>query len=275
MNTEQQVAQHYGRGGLEQAILNALRESGKDPERIAPADLSAADEFHFGWGAQTVAFAEELNLSPDMYLLDIGAGIGGPARYFAEHYGCRVVGIDITDEFVQVANALTQRCRLDHLVSFQHGSALAMPFANATFDCATLIHVGMNIADKSKLFGEIRRVLKVGGRLGVYDIMRVGEEEIPYPMPWAATAETSFVESPETYRQLLKDKQFEIEKERSRADFSLELGRQMHQRTEREGVPPLGLHLLMGPPTPERLGNAMKALEQGIIAPIEMIGRAI
>ena len=263
MEAEQKVAKHYGREGLEGAILDALRASGKNVERLTPADLSAVDEFHLGWGAQTIAFANELGLERDMRLLDIGSGIGGPARHFASAYGLRVTGIDLTREFVEVAQSLTRRCGLSQRVSFKEASALALPFADSSFDVATLVHVGMNIADKAKLFAEARRVLKPGGRFGVYDIMRLEEGELPFPMPWAATAETSFVEPPETYRRLLSAAGFVIEKERNRRDFALKLAREMREKQAKQGAPALGLHIIMGPATPERMGNVLRTLERG------------
>ncbi len=271
MDIERDVARHYTHGSLEGAILGALASTGKDVDHLDTADLSAADEFHLGWLAQTVELAKQLDLSPGMTVLDIGAGIGGPARYFAKAHGCRVTGIDLTDEFVQVAESLTRRCGLADQVNFQTGSGLALPYDSETFDVATLIHVGMNIADKATLFGEARRVLKWGGRFGVYDIMRASPDPLPYPMPWAHTAETSFVETPETYRQLLTAAGFEIAKERDRSAFALQLGREMRENAERNGVPPLGLHTLMGPATKERLANVMDALQRGLIAPVEII----
>lgn len=274
MTIEASVARHYSHGRLERAILDALIASGKDIDALAAADLSAADEFHLGWRAATVEFAEELGLAPGMRVLDIGSGIGGPARYFADAHGCVVTGIDLTTEFVDVANALTRRCGLADKVSFQQGSALSLPFPEATFDVATLIHVGMNIEDKPALFGEARRVLKLGGRLGVYDIMRLRDDDLPYPTPWAASAETSFVESVESYRDALAAGGFVVEKERNRREFALRLATEMREKAARDGVPPLGPHIVMGPATPERLGNVMKALEQGIIAPVEIVARA-
>lgn len=274
MDTEQQVARHYTHGSLEQAILEALKTAGKDIDRLTAADLSAADEFHLGWGAQTEEFAHELGFGPDDHVLDIGSGIGGPARHFAETLGCRVTGIDLTQEFVDVATALTRRCGLSDRVEFRQGSALAMPFPDQTFDGAIFIHVGMNILDKAGLFAEARRVLKPGALFGVFDIMRTGEGELPYPMPWAATQETSFVESAATYRTLLTEAGFAIEKERDRRDFTLRLGREMRENSARHGTPPLGLHVLMGPASLERLANVMGVLERGLIAPTEIIARA-
>ena len=230
METEQQVARHYSRSGIEQAVIEALRAAARMSDRLAPGDLSGADEFHLGWHAATAELARDLGLGPDLHVLDVGCGIGGPARHFAAALGCRVTGIDLTAEFVEAAEALTRRCGLAGLVSFRQGSALAMPFPDAEFDAATLIHVGMNIADKAALFAEVRRVLKPGARFGVYDIMRMAEGELPYPMPWAATPDTSFVEPPETYRRLLAEAGFAIEAEHDRSDLALRLGREMRER---------------------------------------------
>lgn len=274
MDIERQVASHYTRGGLEGAILDALAKSGKNPDKLANTDLSGIDEFHLGWYAETDEFARELGFSRDSHVLDVGSGIGGPARHLAVALGCRVTGIDLTEEFVQVAASLTSRCGLADRVSFRQGSALTLPFEDGTFEGAVLMHVGMNIADKATLFSEIRRVLKPGARFGVYDIMRIGEGEIPYPMPWALTQATSFVEGPETYRRLLGANGFEIEKERNRRDFVLTLGREMREKVAREGMPALGLHVLDAG-MPERIGNVMAVLERGTIAPVEMIARAI
>jgi len=274
MDIERQVASHYTQGRLESAILDALTKSGKDPDKLAHTDLSGADEFHLGWYAETDDFARELGFPRDSHVLDIGSGIGGPARHVAAVLGCRVTGLDLTEEFVQVATSLTQRCGLADRVSFRQGSALALPFEDGTFDGAMLMHVGMNIADKARLFSEARRVLKPGKRFGVYDIMRVGEGALPYPMPWAMTEATSFVEEPEAYRRHLASGGFEVEKERNRRDFVLTLAREMREKIAREGMPPLGPQIL-GADMQERIGNLMKVLERGTIAPIEIIARAV
>lgn len=274
MNTEQQVAEHYTHGSLQQVILDALKAMGKNPERFSAADLSTGDELHLGWVPATVALAKDLQLAPGMLVLDVGCGLGGPARYFAETHRCRVTGIDLTEEFVQVATELTRRCGLADLVSFRQGSALDLPFGGAAFDAATLIHVGMNIADKARVFDEVRRVLKPGGRFGVYDVMRAGPEPIIYPVPWAASEATSFVDPPARYRELLTKSGFRIENERDRSEFVQALAAEMRAEAAKSGTPPLGLHILMGPATPERLGNVMSALQRKAIAPVEIIAVA-
>ena len=273
MDTEQQVAKHYSHGALESAILEALKASGKSVDRLATSDLAGVDEFHLGWRAATMEIAKDLSLSSAMHVLDIGSGIGGPARYFAEAHGAQVTGIDLTDEFVQVANALTRRCGLADRASFQQASALALPFKDNTFDAATMIHVGMNIEDKAKVFSEVARVLRPKAHFAVYDVMRTAKGDIPYPMPWAATAATSFVRTPDDYREMLIEAGFKIEGEVSRRDLALKLWEEMRRKIAEHGPPKLSLQVLMGEAAKPRLANVISTLERGIIAPIEMVAR--
>ena len=194
MTIEQGVTAHYTHGALEAVILDALKAAGKDVERLAIDDLSGADEFHTGWRPATAELAKELGLGAGMRVLDVGSGLGGPARYFAAHHGCTVHGIDLTPEYVAVAGSLTRRCGLSEKVTFAVGNGCALPVAGSSFDRATLIHVGMNIADKAAVFAEVARALKPGGLFGVYDLMLTGPGEVPYPMPWAQSRATSFLE---------------------------------------------------------------------------------
>jgi ubiquinone/menaquinone biosynthesis C-methylase UbiE len=272
---ERQVAEQYRHGALERAILDAVAASGKDAERLTRRDLGGADEYHLGSHAATAGLASDLGLASGMRVLDVGAGIGGPARYFAEAHACIVHGIDLSDEYVQVANALTRRCGLAAQASFSQAGALAVPFADRSFDRAAMIHVGMNIADKAGAFAEVRRVLKPGGLFGLYDVMLTGAGEVAYPMPWAMTAATSFLETPARYRALLAATGFSIEKEHGWRDLSLEMSRKAQAKAAQHGPSPLGLHILMGASTPQRIANVISALEQGVIAPVEIIARAL
>jgi len=274
MTIEQTVAQHYTHGSLEAAILDGLRRSGKDADRLDPDDLAPADEFHIGGRQATMEFADQLGLRPGMELLDIGSGIGGPARYFAHHRKCRVTGIDLTDEYVRVAGALSQRAGLAGNLKFVQGSALALPFPPGSFDVAYMLHVGMNIADKATLFGQVKRVLKPGGTFGVYDVMRIGSGDLAYPVPWARTAESSFVADAGDYRRLLRDAGFDVQKERERRAFAIEFFKKMQARVAESGLPPLGLHIAMGADFPHMVRNLVANLENGLLAPIEMICRA-
>src|SRR5258708_28161960 len=174
MSTEAAIVGHYGRGQLEELILGAVAREGKDPENLTAGNLAAVDEFHVGGLEATQELATQMELRPGLRLLDVGSGIGGPARYFAGEHGCRVTGIDLTEEFVRVAGSLTTLTKLDGLAEFRQGSALEMPFERDTFDGAYMIHVGMNVADKAGVFREVRRGVKAGGLFTVLDIMGAG-----------------------------------------------------------------------------------------------------
>jgi ubiquinone/menaquinone biosynthesis C-methylase UbiE len=274
MDPESRIAAHYTHGSLERAILDALVAAGKDPERLTPADLAPVDEFHIGGRQATVDFARELDASRGAHLLDIGAGLGGASRYFAEALGARVTGIDLTDEYVRVATALAARTGLGGQVSYRQGSALALPFGRHAFDGAYMLHVGMNISDKAALFAEVRRVVKPGGPFGIYDVMRVGEGALAFPVPWAESPETSFVETAVTYRRLLVTAGFEVVKERARREFAVEFFQQLRARLAGGAPPPLGLQLLMGRTARDKVANMMRLVETGVIAPTELISRA-
>jgi ubiquinone/menaquinone biosynthesis C-methylase UbiE len=274
-NVELRVARHYARSGLEQMILGALVASGKDLDGLVPDDLAPIDEFHTGGRDATVALAAQMAIAPGSDLLDIGCGIGGSSRFIAEAYGCRVTGIDLTEEFVRTAEALARRVGLGDRVSYRQSSALALPFAPATFDGAYAMHVGMNVEDKPALFAEARRALKQGGVFAIYDVMRTRAGDLSFPVHWAAGPETSFVASPAEYRRALAAAGFEICKERDRHAFAVEFFRQVVARTaEAGGPPPLGTHLLIGADAPQKLANVMRNLGQGLIAPFELICRA-
>jgi SAM-dependent methyltransferase len=275
MSTEAKVAGHYGRAQLEELILAAVTREGKDPENLTAGDLAAVDEFHVGGLEATQELAKHMELRAGLRMLDVGSGIGGPARYFAAGHGCRVTGIDLTEEFVRVADGLTRRTNLDGLVEFRQGNALQLSFAAEAFDRAYMLHVGMNIADKFGVFREVRRVLKAGGLFTVFDIMRTGDGPIRYPVPWALSEETSFVSKVKDYREALGNAGFRIVQERGRGPFAIEFTDRMMARMAQGGPPALGLHLLIGEKTPVMVGNILAAMKEGVVEPVELYARAI
>jgi ubiquinone/menaquinone biosynthesis C-methylase UbiE len=272
--TEAKVASHYANTGLEQTILDALTASGKDIARLVPADLAPVDEFHTGGRQATVDLAAQLDFTAGMHLLDIGAGIGGASRFFSETRGCRVTGIDLTDDYVHTAAALSKRVGLDQRLSYRQASALSLPFGPGTFDGAYMLHVGMNIEDKPRLCTEARRVLKQGATFAIFDVMRTGEGELRFPLHWSPTPATSFVVSPEAYTTALQAAGFDIVSVRNRREFARDFFRDVAARTARSGVPPLGIHILMKTDVPAKLANYVGNLEAGLIAPVEIIARA-
>jgi len=274
MTTEVKVADHYTTGRLENIILEAMQRAGKDPANLTLQDLAPIDEFHVEGLEATQALAEQMRLQPGMRLLDVGSGIGGPARYFAAAHGCKVTGIDLTDEFVQVAKRLTQLVKLHDRVEFRQASALELPFENGIFDRASMIHVGMNIADKAGVYREVRRVMKAEGIFVVFDIVRSADGELRYPVPWAQGEETSFVAKPREYRDALVQAGFRVVQERDRRDSAIAFTRRIMARTAQNGPPILGLQLLMGKQTGEMLNNVLVMMEQGILSPLEIYAQA-
>ena len=186
------VRDHYRATGLTLRLKAALAALGPEDRPLTPEQLAALDHFHTRGLAATAELARLVGISAEMSVLDVGSGIGGPARFLAATLGCRVTGVDLSEPFVEAARYLTERTGQRGQVSFQTGSALALPFAEGSFDAALLQHVAMNIADRPLLYREIRRVLKAGGRFATYDVVLNGAEP-HYPVPWARTPDTSFL----------------------------------------------------------------------------------
>ena len=275
MNIEQSIAAHYGDETFGKRLLEALSASGLDINRLSPDELAPIDEFHIGGRLATAELAAQLGLRPGLKLLDVGSGIGGPARYFAHAFGCEVIGIDLTEAFVRIATDLTRRASLSDRVKFQQGSALDLPFEATSFDGATMLHVGMNIDDKPRLCRAVRKVLRPGAFFGIYDLMRTCPGDIEFPVPWSSRPETSFVVEPSVYRAALEAAGFTLSKERNRRDFALDFFRDMQAKAKAAGggASPLGPALIMGPEFKDKLRHVVEAIERGAIAPIELIAR--
>ncbi|MCW5738232.1 MAG: class I SAM-dependent methyltransferase [Enhydrobacter sp.] len=271
MSLEQSVSQHYTHGGLEAALLDALQRAGKDLDALTYADLAVVDEFHIGGRPATRALGEQIDLPAGTRVLDIGCGIGGPARFFAAERGWKVDGVDLTAEYVDVAQALSRRVGMADAVTFRQASATALPFSDATFDGAYMLHVGMNIADKKAVFAEVRRVLRPGGIFGIYDAMRESDGTFAYPVPWSSEPATNHIDRPDAYRSALAAAGFSVIRERNRRDFALQA---MQQRTVEAGKP-IGLPVVMGAAAAQKLANMRTMIEGGVFAPYEIIARAV
>jgi SAM-dependent methyltransferase len=192
-DTRTGVQRHYGGAPIVDRLRRALVDAGLDASRLTVEMLYPYDQLHDRRLEATRQNVGALGLDRTMHALDVGAGIGGPARYMAHTFGCHVTGIDLTEEFVAAATQLTELCGLADKIDFRRGDALAMPFAEATFDRACCLNVAMNIPDKGGLAREIRRVLKPGGRVA-WTEATVGPAGAPhYPLPWARTADISFL----------------------------------------------------------------------------------
>ncbi|WP_294608623.1 class I SAM-dependent methyltransferase [Roseovarius sp.] len=269
--TESNVARHYGRLGLYDRIITGLAELGKSEDNLTPDDLKAVDEFHIGGVEATRDLMAQVDIGPQSRALDIGSGIGGTARHMAHSHGAIVTGLDLTPEYVETARRLTKLVGLSP--EFVVGSALDMPFDDQTFDLATLIHVGMNLPDKAKLFSEVARVLKPGGSFAVYDVMQVGKAHPEFPVPWASSADTSFLDRPDAYLAAADKGGFTLVAQRERGAFARDFFARLSASLQDSSPPPVGLGLLMGEDAQLKIRNMVKSVGAGDIAPVEMIFR--
>lgn len=263
MDVSEIVTGHYGSHDLAGAILGALAEHGVDVEALRPHDLSGLDQLHAGFAPATQDVLDRLGAGPGVRLLDVGSGIGGPAR-MAAAAGARVTGVDLTPTFVETATALTARVGLSDRASFEVTSGDALPCPDACFDAAMMIHVGMNVPDKRALFAEVRRALVHGGRFAIYDQMRADSGELPWPMPWADDDRSSFVETPEEYAARLADAGFTVDT--------------VEDRTEAVAGPPPGggpgNATVLGPDFVARIGNNVAATNAGLLAAVLIVAVA-
>ncbi len=265
-----EINQHYGRGDLGTTILAALQAAGKNPQRLTPDDLAPVDQFHTAGKQATLELMHLAELQAGMEVLDVGGGLGGAARLLAAEQGCKVTVLDLTQEYCRVGELLTARTGLSDRVSFQQGSALDMPFPEARFDVVWTQHSSMNIADKARLYAEVRRVLRPAGRLAFHEIMAGPVQPIHFPVPWAHEPAISFLRPPEEVRALLIGSGF---KEVSWVDTTAMSVTWFQQRSvpQGSGTPPLGLHLLLGPRFGEMFGNQVRNLQEHRITVIQAV----
>ena len=202
MSFDQAVASHYTSDQLLDAIQTAVEQIGKTTDEVTIEDLAPTDEFHIGSRPATQHLLSQLDFSEGDHILDVGCGLGGAARYMATAYDTRVTGIDLTQSFVDVGNVLNSWVGMNGQVTLRRANALSLPFENAEFDGATLLHVGMNIEDKRRLFREIYRVLRPGAALGVYDIMQINDGDLTFPVPWATESTISKLATPDSMKML-------------------------------------------------------------------------
>jgi ubiquinone/menaquinone biosynthesis C-methylase UbiE len=253
------VASHYSENlELADVIAQNLRSAGRDLKKLTTTDLATVDEFHIRGRKATLELAEQMNLHADAHVLDIGSGLGGPARTLAETYGCRVTGIDLTQAFCDAAAAMSDWVGLGKCVSFKQGDATNLPFDNKQFDAAMTIHVAMNIAAKDKMYMEAYRVVKPGGIFAVYDVLQGEGGEVLYPVPWARDPSISHLATPDEMKSLLVGAGFKLLDVQDSTEESQNFFERMTAQMAKTGAPPVAWRLFLGDDFPTMARNQVR-----------------
>jgi len=269
MGDTRTIAEHYGRADLGSVILADLNAAGKNIDHLEPDDLVPIDELHSRGRESTIDLARLLDLKVYETVLDVGCGIGGPSPYLAKTYGCHVTGIDLTPEFCQVAAMLAERTGLADKVEYRQGDALAMPFADCSFDVVWSQSVAMNIADRDRLYREIRRVLRPEGRYAFSDVVDGGGGAPHLPVPWARDSSISFLLTAQVTRAKLEAAGFDViafEDQTARA-----LARAEERMKPASAPLALGLHIVLGQDAPTMLKNMLRNYQEGRVGLVQGI----
>lgn len=261
MNSAATVQAHYGEDDLTTQVARALEGAGLTAETLPWSDVAAFDQFHVRGLAATEEMADCLQLEEGASVLDVGCGLGGPARYLAAVRSCQVTGIDLSRPFIAVAQLLAARTGLADRTTFLQGDALALPFPAENFDYAWTQHVSMNIADRAGLYAGIHRVLKPGGRLAIYDVLLGSGEPLHYPLPWARRPEISFLLTPNAMRDVLHQSGFTEISWKDTTEVGLAWLAQ--QQPTRQSADTLTLGVVMGPEFPTMAANLGRNLKEG------------
>jgi ubiquinone/menaquinone biosynthesis C-methylase UbiE len=253
------VRDHYRATGLTERLRTTLLAFGPEDRRLSPERLAPLDQFHTRGLAATADLARMTEITSSDRVLDVGSGVGGPARFLAATYGCEVVGVDLSEPFTEAARYLTERTGQAEKVRFETGNALDLPFENDCFDAVFLQHVAMNIADRAGLYAEIQRVLKPGGRFATFDILRAAGEP-HYPVPWARTPETSCLLTERETREAIETAGFRMRAWHDDTDTA----KTWFAQAFAAGPPPApNLGVVMGPEFPGLTGNLARSIDEG------------
>jgi MPBQ/MSBQ methyltransferase len=265
---DEAISKHYGISGILDSILEELKSSGKNLQTLELNDLSPIDEFHTRGKESTIEIANLAQFQSQHSVLDVGCGLGGSARYIATEFGCSVMGVDLTDEYIDVAKKLTEFVNLTDKISFKQASALELPFPSEYFDVVWTEHTQMNISDKEKFYSELSRVLKPKGRLVFHDIF--GTNNTPhYPTPWAEHASMSSLCTQDKAKESIEKSNLVIDEWIDKSKLSMEFFKEMVKKIESSGHPPLGFHLLMGETAKTKLFNQARNLEENRVTIVQ------
>ncbi len=264
---QESINDHYGQPELSRKIRQAFDRLGIAPEEVTREDLANLDEIHIRGLEATLELGKLADLKPGMRVLDVGCGVGGPARTLAAEFGCEVVGLEIVGEFCRAATMLTEWVGMIDQVSFREGDMRAMPFPDADFDLVFTQHTVMNVADKAALFKEFRRVLKPPGGFLLYEVCGDDDAALHYPVPWAGGPDISFLTTDDELRGLITAAGFSENHWTDVTSQALEwfdgLASGMRKTLPKRTGPNVGV--VLGPDAAEKSRNLLRNLREGRI----------
>jgi sarcosine/dimethylglycine N-methyltransferase len=271
---DEAALRYYDHDGPEplSAVLDALRESGRDAERIEIDDLAGIDEFHALGRPATMALAELAGIGAGVDVIDVGAGLGGPARFLAARFGARVTAVEPTARFRTACAELNRRAGLDDAIQTVDGTATRLPVSDGSMDVAWMQAVAISVADKRAMADELRRVLRPGGRVAFFDSFARARDDLHYPLPWADGPEASFVVSADELRSVFEAAGFEPVVWNEQEGALAEIGQRQFTPT----VDParVGLDRLM-PDFERRMGNVGRNIGEGRLGLLLAVLRAV
>jgi SAM-dependent methyltransferase len=267
------IADHWAQGDVYALIIAALEKSSKSLDDLSVEELAPLDHFHARGFQATVELADRLPMRPDDRVLDIGCGLGGPARYFAQRFGCHVTGIDLTQPFVDAGNKLTALLGMQDRVTMEQGDGQQLPYSDEAFDGAYTQHVTMNVAARARFLAEASRVLKPRACFALTEHGLGPKGEPHYPVPWSGDGSGSYLAAPSETRALLEAAGFDDIVIEDTGPKYLAAYRVVIEKAERGALPPLGYHIFLGVGVLEKLRNAARNIEEGRTQPIMAICR--
>ncbi len=271
MTDAHSISDHWGRGNVYARILEAMELAGINSESATMEDLAPVDHFHARGFPATVELADDLPIKAGDWLVDIGCGIGGPARYLAKRFRCHVDGIDITRPFVEAGNKLSSLVGMDEMVECRHGDGQQLPYSSEAFDGGYAQHVTMNVPDRDAFFGEAFRVLKPGAFFALTE-HGLGEEGEPHhPVPWSEDGNGAYLMRPSDTVAALERSGFSRIEVSDTGEKYLQGYKAAMELAEQGNTPVFGVHILLGKLAPKIVQNAARNIEEGRTHPVQIV----